>query len=219
MNLDNVRLKVDLYDVRIGEIFCPALRYPVPVGEGAAHIGSIKYSHQYYIEGSPLTWFFGQNLCGPDVYPRLQEWADEVVQSKYPSLRCSIYDITSVEVFGLYRPSTKTTAASANTLHLVSVAGRLKYSCKKFTVFSGVSDNTIYSRPIEGCDKRYLLMRMYAKVLQTYVKNPASSLAYLDADDTLKLEFHLGSGLLNTYRHSLPVREPPVSGKMTPSYP
>jgi len=200
MNLDKVRLKVSLVDPGSGEVVHPRMPRRQSVHD-VAYV--VSYGQDHYVEGSPLTWFYGQNLCGPDVYPLLERWADEVTLTL--GFRSFVHDITAAEIFGLYRAWS--IEAALGTEHWYSVTAKIRYGRKAVDLTEGVVDSTFYSRPIRDYKGRGYLHRVYAKLLQILAREPGSSLAFLDADDVVKYEVSAGSGALNAYRRRLPEAE------------
>jgi len=201
MNIDKVNTLVQCYNknTRYPEtphiwsktaIESPHLGFPGGI-RGKAYISSCPLG--IIIEGSPLSWFYSQNICGPDMIQYLDIWAKDVISTYNGSLSCIIKRLTAAEVFWVNRLASR--GIIDQTLFWLQCYARIHGS--RYDMYLYPSENiglgTLYSRPIEGYSNKSYLLRLYNKADQLYSYNSDSLIHLVVPENTLKIESAFGS--------------------------
>ena len=177
MNIDKIRVVGSLCNAITGEYANPRIWGHLPVANlvhpnnAVAFIGYCQHGSEYYIEGSPLSWFLGRNDCGPCALDLLDSWVDAVVAIAYPDLKFVISRITYCEVFAMINAGDRQTVD--HTVEYIDAFASIKYSREDINCYpSIVGPGTLYSRDIVGLRVTNYLLRIYNKSAQQYECSP-----------------------------------------------
>jgi len=204
MNIDKVRLMVNVFDSNgdlLRDYLPSGVWIPSPHHSNSedAVMFSLKYG-KYYLSGSPLKWFYGHNICGPQgMNMRLQSWANEVMDAWRPGYSAEIVTINELELFIMIDCESEDVVNQ--TIYWLYMHGFVLKSKYRPMIFpsEGAGIGTLYFRPIgDGTpNTRWTLIRGYRKYDEIVNTQPYSLMLQLPSlPRCLRLEFDCRAGWL-----------------------